>query len=145
MRKRLRTRRSGAAALEMAIILPIMITIALGCVDYGRFSYMNISVANAAGAGARLGAINPISPSAPTAIRDIWNAKIVQAVQDEMSQQTGYNQSDLTVDTPVLTTDSNGLRRVRVRVSYRFNTIVSWPLLPTSSTLSRSVEMRQIR
>jgi Flp pilus assembly protein TadG len=44
-------RRRGASATELAIILPLFITIVLSCVDFGRFAYTYIAVSNAARAG----------------------------------------------------------------------------------------------
>lgn len=133
--------RSGAAAVEMALILPLLITIVLGCVDFGRFAYMYISVANAARAGAAVGSFNPVTPSTQT----VWEGKIRDAINDEMSAQTGFDVAALT-PAPTITTSVDGsLKRVRVVVNYRFRTIVQWPLLPTQVTLSRAVEMRVIR
>ena len=37
-------RRRGAAAAELAILLPVLVTIVLGCVDFGRFVYNYIAV-----------------------------------------------------------------------------------------------------
>jgi Flp pilus assembly protein TadG len=45
-------RRRGAAAAELAMILPLMLILVLGCVDFGRFAYSYIAVTNAARAGA---------------------------------------------------------------------------------------------
>jgi Flp pilus assembly protein TadG len=143
MRRKQRRRgaRRAAAALEMALILPLLVTIVLGCVDFGRFAYMYISVTNAARAGAGLASFNPVTPSSQA----IWEAKIAEAVQDEMKNQAHYDANDLTVLTPTVTTEGTNLKRVRVEVHYEVHTIVAWPLLPTELTLARAVSMRFIR
>ena len=46
-----RRHRRGVTAVEFALILPLLMTIVLGCVDYGRFAYDYIAVTNAARAG----------------------------------------------------------------------------------------------
>src|SRR2546423_13511130 len=44
--------RHAVAAVELAVLLPVLTTIVLGCVDFGRFAYNYIAVTNAARAGA---------------------------------------------------------------------------------------------
>lgn len=53
-----RTEDRGAAALELAIALPVLILMAIGVADYGRAFFTGIAVANAAMAGAEFGAQN---------------------------------------------------------------------------------------
>ena len=53
-----RRHRRGAAAVEFAVILPLLVTIVLGCVDFGRFAYNYIALTNAARAGAAFGCMN---------------------------------------------------------------------------------------
>lgn len=53
-----RFRRSsfGGAAVELAVIFPVLLLLFIGAVDYGRLYYTSITVANAARAGAEYGA-----------------------------------------------------------------------------------------
>ncbi len=138
-------RRRGAAAVELAMILPVLMTIVLGCVDFGRFAYNYIAVTNAARAGAAYGIMNNYSPTTLAA----WKAGIGQAARDEMEQQTGYSSSNLVVTVPNPVADANNFRSVKVTASYPFTTIVNWnwPLLriPSSFDLARGVEMRLVR
>lgn len=133
--------RRGVAAAEFALILPLLVTIVFGCVDFGRFAHSYIAVTNAARAGAGFASFNPYTSTT----QSTWQSQVTQAVIDEMSQMNGFNSSNLTVSTPVVTTDANGLKRVRVDVSYPFQTIVTWPAIPKQVTLRRAVEMRMIR
>ncbi len=43
--------RNAQAATELALVLPLLLTIVLGCIDLGRFAYAATAVANAARAG----------------------------------------------------------------------------------------------
>jgi Flp pilus assembly protein TadG len=138
-------RRGGAAATELALLLPVLVLVVLGCVDFGRFAYNYIAVTNAARAGASYGAMNNYTASTqPT-----WVAGIKQTARDEMSQQVGSgNISNLQVTvTPI--TDANGLHRVRVAASYPFTTVVTWNFgglgLPHTLNLQQQAEMRLIR
>lgn len=139
-----RRRRRGAAAVEFALVLPLMMTLLLGTVDFGRFAYTHIAVTNAARAGAAFGSMNPYS----TATQSNWQAQVVQAARDEMFQQTGYVPGNLAVTvTPVA--EAGGLWRVGVQATYPFQTLIQWPGLPGGSgapiTLQRTVVLRAIR
>ena len=58
--------RRGATAVEFALVLPVMVTLLLGTVDFGRFAYTQIAVTNAARAGAAFGSMNPYSSATQT-------------------------------------------------------------------------------
>src|SRR5438105_4061825 len=81
--QRVRSRRAGAAAVEFAIVLPVLVTVLLGATDFGRFSYSAIAVANAARAGAAYGSMNSFSSSVSA-----WQTGIQNAVTDEMSNSS---------------------------------------------------------
>ncbi|HKI21231.1 MAG TPA: TadE/TadG family type IV pilus assembly protein [Isosphaeraceae bacterium] len=140
--------RKGASATELAIILPLFITIVLGCVDFGRFAYTYIAVSNAARAGAAWAMTNkPANMAAPTAT---WQNQISTAVSNEMSLQPGFQANNVTVGTvtPVLNADGSTYG-FTVTVSYPFTTIVNWNVsgygIPSSITLTQQVTMRFIR
>jgi hypothetical protein len=117
----------------------------LGCVDFGRFAYNYIALTNAARAGAAYGIMNNYSSSTFST----WSAGITSAARAEMTGQTGYNSSNLTVSAPVVTVESSGLRRVQVTASYPFQTLIPWSWtgvgIPSSVTMQRTVVVRMIR
>ena len=51
--------RRGGAAIELAVICPLLILLIIGVVDYGRIFYLSVTIANAARAGAEFGAREP--------------------------------------------------------------------------------------
>lgn len=135
------SRRRAAAAAEFAIILPVLMMIVLGFIDFGRFAYHYVAVTNAARAGAEYAIMTPYVSAGQGA----WQAKVQQAARDEMANQTGYAPSNLTTSTAV-TVEQNGLRRVRVEATYAsFRTITSWPGIPSTLTLRSAVTMRVVR
>jgi Flp pilus assembly protein TadG len=142
--------RRGASAAELAIILPLLVTITLACIDFGRFAYSYIALTNAARAGASYAMMNNYS----TSTFGTWVAGITAAAQQEMTGQIGYTQTNLTVSSPAATSDvivdgATGLRRVAVTVSYPFHTMISWAFggyfVPSSMTMQRTVVVRLIR
>lgn len=132
-------RRRGAAAVEFALILPLLITIVLGCIDFGRFAYAYISVTNAAREGAGFASMHPPPQTDPGP----WITAIRTAVLSELGSL--FDPNKVTVVSPNPSNDGSGAKRVQVVVSYPFEMVVSWPFLPNSLTLTRSVEMRMIR
>lgn len=137
---RARRPRLGAAAVEFAIVLPILITVLLGMNDFGRFSYTDIALANSARSGAAYASMNQFESSTSAA----WHAGVRQAAIDELSQSPAFDTSMLVI-TATSTIESGGLRRVSVVAEYPFETIISWPLIPNSLDLQQTVVMRGIR
>jgi Flp pilus assembly protein TadG len=132
--------RRGLAALEFAIVLPILLTILLGATDFGRFSHSRIAIVNAARCGAAYASLNPYDSTNQTA----WKAGVKEAVTDELSESAAFDPAELTVTTNVVF-DSGGLRRISVKVSYPFKMLIDWPLLPATMDLQETVVMRGIR
>ena len=143
--KRSRGRR-GSALAELAIILPLLVTVVLACVDFGRFASAYITATNAARAGAQYGIMNNYTSSTLTT----WQTGVKNAALAEVGAGSSSN---LTVLTPTTSTDSttaeSGLKRVQVTVQYNFTTVVPWQWtglgLPSQVTLQQKVEMRMIR
>lgn len=146
--------RHGAAAVELALLLPLLLTLVLACIDFGRFAYTYIAVTNAARAGAGYAVLNPTT----TANEALWKGNIRQVVAGELQQlralkdPTGnttdfYDDAKLAVNV-TRTVENSGLWRVTVQVQYPFETFVPWPWLPTSIDVGKNtapIVMRGIR
>ena len=133
--------RRGAALVEFAIVLVLLLTIVLGCVDFGRFANTYIVVTNAAREGAFVGVTSPLSITHQTR----WEGIIRAAVVNEMATVVGFDANRLTVAMGQISDGDEGRLRVRVEVSYPFQTVMPWVGLPDELNLSRAVEMRVIR
>src|SRR5438874_1869513 len=131
--------RRGAAAAEMAVVLPTLLLIALGCVDFGRFAYAYVTVTGAARAAAGFGSVNP--PTTNT--MSTWQAQVKQVAVDDASSLSGFTASNVTVPAP--TSETGGLWRVQVTVTYQFKTLLSWTGIPATMNLTRTVQMRGTR
>jgi Flp pilus assembly protein TadG len=132
--------RGGAAATELALVLPFLVTVVLGCVDFGRISYAYLTVSNAARVGAEYGATHKFTAYS----QPFWDSQVRQQVINEMGSVAGFDQTQLqtTINTAA---DSYGLVRITVDVEYPFQAIVSWPFLPHQVQLWRRTSMREIR
>ncbi len=130
----------GATALEFLFVLPLLLTLLLGAIDFGRFAHSYLAVINAARSGAAYGSTHPYTTSTAAA----WNAGLRQAVDDEMNNVSGYDPTQLTF-TITRDTDSEGISMVRVDLAYPYRSIIAWPVLPTGMTLRQGATMRSLR
>ena len=139
--RRARADRCGAVLVEFGLILPILVTIVLAAIDFGRFAHSHIAVTNSARVGAGYACMHPYTAGTES----LWQAKIREAAANEMQGVANYDDLLLTMTSPQVTTDSDGQKRVRVEVKYPFQTLVTWPFLPNTFLMTRAVEMRFIR
>jgi Flp pilus assembly protein TadG len=136
-----RRKRRGAALVEYAISLPLLVGIVFGCVDFGRCLYSYIAVTNAARAGAAVASVNSFTPETYPG----WEQMVRDAVVAELEGIPGFDEAELQIPPPVVTVDEDRLRRFKLEVSYPFETLVDWPFFPKQVRLRRSVEMPFIR
>jgi Flp pilus assembly protein TadG len=121
---RMRGSRRGAAAVELALITPLMVTILLGCIDFGRYPSTAIAVRNAARVGAEYASNNP--PGASEAAQADWRDQTKKAVEDEMKGHHNFDPKQLVVNGPTRTDLGGGRFQVQVEVVYPFRTLVDW-------------------
>ena len=108
----------GAAAVEFAILAPILIMLLLGIMEFGRAYNAQITLSNAAREGVRVMAINNSSPSAKAAVQSAASA-LTPAIKDEkifLKYQT------TPAATPVPTACAANVQ-VTVTVEYTLNTM----------------------
>lgn len=79
--------RRGAAAVELAIVLPIFFMVVMGIVEFGRAMMVGQLVTNAARHGAREAAIDGAT-----------NSSVTTTVKSFVSSSVGVAESDVTVD-----------------------------------------------
>jgi Flp pilus assembly protein TadG len=141
--RRSRKARRGMAATELAMLLLPLTFLLVATLDFGRLFYSYVTITNCA----RNGAIYASSSSTVQAQSPYGS--VTAAAQADAS-----NLSPLpTVDSPTYSTTYNGTYSstkpsgdgyVRVTVHWTFNTIVTYPGIPNTMALSRTVTMRLI-
>jgi len=122
-------RRSGAAAVELAVLLPFLTFLCVIAADWARLFYFSIEVNDCAKSGA-LYASDPIyaAQSRYTTVKDAAMAEAAELA------------SIATVTSGITTV--GGIPYVTVTVAVPFNTITNFPGVPNSQTVSRTVQMR---
>lgn len=130
----------GAAATELAVVLPLLVVLCLVSVDLGRFAQAYIAVGNAARVAAERGATRAYIASTSAT----WEAEVRDAAEAEMTAAEGFDTSLMTVEIEVVT-DDHDLPRGTVRVTYPLTLVMDWPGLPRDIPLTRKVSIRRFR
>ncbi|ADX73892.1 TadE-like protein [Pseudarthrobacter phenanthrenivorans Sphe3] len=102
------TSERGAAAVEFAILLPVLLLLVLGTIEFGRAYNAQITLTNAARDGVRVMAINNDPAGARTAAK---NAAV--------SVSTTIPDSDITLSTTACSTNA----QVTLTIKYNLATI----------------------
>jgi len=88
-----RAKRRGANAIEFALILPVLLMILSGIVDYGWMYMLRTAATSAARSGARVGALTPQDKSpdseAADAASDSWTAMGLPIAPQIVTFRTG--------------------------------------------------------
>ena len=130
MRVRKSDRRSGAAAVEFAFLLPLLMFLAVIAADWARLFYYTITIE----ACARNGAIWQSDA-------DYRSKSPYATLQDAAMSEAPQLNATATV-TPTAVTDATGAAAWQVKVEVPFKTITNFPGVPSSQTLTRTVQMR---
>ena len=118
--------RSGAAAVELALLLPVFCYICVAATDYSRVFYVLATLSDSARAGA------------------IYYATRPSATNSGIQQAALADASDLNPAPTITTatgTDASGNAYMQVTAAYQFTTLMPYPGIPSTVNLSRQVTM----
>lgn len=120
-------RRHAAAAVELAVLMPLLMFLFLVTVDYCRIYYAAIIVNNCARNGAIFGSDPYLASRTTTPYTTVQSAALADAtdLSPQPTVQTVY-----------------GLDYVEVSVTYPFQTLTTYPGLPKQVDLKRTVRMQ---
>ena len=134
------TQRTGAVAVETAILTPPLLLLTLLGVDFGRVYRAEMIVRQAAHAGASYAATHNFNAQT----RDDWRARVEAEVTLNMQDLRGFDAQQLA--TSVTTFDElDGSFRVEVEVAYPFATVIDWPGLPAAVDLESASHFRRFQ
>ena len=131
----------GAAAVEFALVLPILLMLVFGIIDFGLMIHEKTMLANAAREGARNGAIS----RSEAVIRQTVANSLVGAAQTEATVTVSCVKANGTACTGSFdaAVEPGGKVVVTVEDRYTWITPISTLVgLGTGTDLSKSVEMR---
>jgi Flp pilus assembly protein TadG len=135
----------GASLVELALVLPLLMLLLMGAIDFGRAYYLAMEVSGAAHAGAEYGAQNPtdttgMSAAAQYDAPDVANLVVATPTYGcECSDGTGFSAN--CANTPSCPA-SNVVYRVTVTVSATYSPWFPWPKISSSMSMRSSATMR---
>ena len=133
----------GTSLVEVALVMPFLLLLLLGAIDFGRAYYLAMEVAGAAHAGAEYGSQNPtdttgIKAAAKADAPDLPGLVSTPTYGCECSDGTSFSLNCGTKPTCT----NNVVYRVQVRVSATYTSWFPWPGIPANISLSSSATMR---
>jgi Flp pilus assembly protein TadG len=158
-----KARQSGQALIEMAFVIPLLLLLALGVIEVGRYAYIAILVGNAARAGADYGAQSNAQSVDTTGIQNAVYYDFAGATSGS-THSNGQTVSAISVPTSTVSCgcDNNGAITsascdsktnpsagtctgggnwvvfVSVTVTGTFNSLFNYPGIPASIMISRT-------
>jgi Flp pilus assembly protein TadG len=126
-------RSRGQSLAELALLLPVLLMIMLGAIDFGRAYFAYVSVTNGAQNGAHYASAGPLYASDLTGIKNAVLADTSDLVN------TSATNPDVAASSG---TDGQGNMFVDVTVTYQFEPIFPWPGVPGSFDIGRTVRAR---
>lgn len=141
---------SGQNLVEAALVLPFLILLLAGAVDLGRAYYVYVELKASAHAGALYGAQYPADTNgitaaaksnAPDLSSDATFTVATPSQGCECSDSTSIT-SPCTNPLPSCGSGTTLVYYVSVTTSITYKPLLPWPGIPSSSTLSETVQMR---
>lgn len=121
--------RRGVAAVELALLLPLLLFLLVVACDYGRIFYYSQILVNCARSGA-LYASDPYSPAAAR-YSSVTEAALAEATDLSPQPTVSWRYE----------AGPNGRTYVSVTAAWTFRTLINYPGIPTSVTLQRTVRV----
>lgn len=161
----------GAALVELALTVPLLVLVLVGSAELGRIAYMAIEVESAARAGASYGSVNlgtafdPTdiqqaalndAPSVPNMTASATTACVCETLNTS-SNTASFNPSSGTVscgsaiitgsacDNTTSTSSESTITYVVVNTSATVDTLLHYPGIPNTFTLTGSSQMRVLQ
>ena len=138
----------GGALVELAVVLPVLILIAIGVMDYGRVYYTSVTVSNAARAGAEWGAYGMTGSATKDAqIQSFAKIEGAEAGTFTVTSSHFCRCSPTGVDVSCTTGSCGAYGKPQIYVTAtatkKVALLLKYPGLPDTVTISRSATFRQ--
>lgn len=135
----------GISLVEMALVIPFLLLIVIGIIDFGRAYYLYNEVVGAAHAGAIYGSQFPtqtanIQTAGQNNAPDVSGISVSASYGCECLDGTEASASCAT--SPSCSSSNNEVYYVIVTASATYTPLVPWPGVPSSVPMSQTVEVR---
>ena len=138
--------RGGSSFIETAILIPALLVVCCGTMDFARVVYAGIEIANAARAGVQYGALTPgnsgdttgMAQAAVNDAADLGLSNVTATARNFCGCNSGTG--EVSCSTTSCGTTPSGY--VSVTANYTFNTLLHMPGLPQTIVLTRTAKMR---
>ncbi|HUS07768.1 MAG TPA: TadE/TadG family type IV pilus assembly protein [Bryobacteraceae bacterium] len=139
--------RSGSSLVETAIVLPCLLLMCCGTMDFGRVFYAGIAIASAARAGVQYGALTPGNAGNTTgmtqaAMNDIAGQGLANATATARNFCGCAGSSSEVACSTATCSGATPKGYVEVTVNYTFAPLFNYPGLPGNIVLTRAARMR---
>ena len=135
----------GSAAVEFAVVLPMLVLLLIGLIDVGRYTYYGILAQHAARAGLQYGAQTSLTAQDNTGIQNAALADAQNLSNWQVSRsivcQIGGSQSSCPANN-ANTLPANLVYFVQVQVTGSFKTLISYPGIPNPVPVTATASMR---
>src|ERR1700761_3630081 len=133
----------GAPLVELALLLPMLLLLLVGAVDYGRGYYAAIEVSSAAESGALYGTLNPSDKAGMVAMAKLDAADVsgLTATAVYGCECSDGSTSSASCAASIVCS-SNVVKYVQVTTSATYTPILPYPGIPSNLNLTRTVRLR---
>ena len=136
---------TGSSLVEVACVMPLMLLLLVGAVDFGQAYYIGIEVNSAAAAGTAYGVSNFLDTAGmqKAALLDAGDVPSMTATATwgcECSDGTGASANCLSVPT----CGTNLVEYVDVNTSVNFTPVLAYPMIPSLFAIRGHSRMRVV-
>ena len=132
-----KSRRRGAAAVELAVLAPFLVLLFVITVDFARIFYYQLTIEDCARNGALMG--SNLRSYRETGWVDPYNSVVAAAVADGTSLDPPLDPNQVSVSNGI---GSDGNANVTVTIQYPFTTITQFPGIGNTFNLTATARMR---
>lgn len=132
----------GSALIELTLLLPVLLLLAVGVGDFARVFYYGIVTENAARAGAQYALRNNYTNVTGIDNAAVQDASVSDFTSANVTQAACFlrcpgSAAEMACTEPNLTScgAQSAYLYVRVRTQYTFNTLLNYPGIPASTAL----------
>jgi Flp pilus assembly protein TadG len=154
---------AGAALVEVALVLPLLLLLLLNGVNFGMYMYGWVTVANAARAGAEYATYDGAAVTAPgqpsssqvqgLVTSDTTSLPNSGSISTTICHQTGTNSPTCSISGLITASDASSFALTAVTVSYTYQPFLSAFNIPSAgvyltlppSTIQQQIVMRNIQ